>query len=136
MRVTLANLAKATEQQVFDQVVTHLLTQRRKASIVVRAPKARTMCRYRGENDTQCAAGCLISDEEYSQALEANGWADLCASARVPADHQDLIEALQDTHDHEHPDYWYDSLKTLAQQRSLQFNPPPIQDEDHTQNIS
>lgn len=57
MKITLKNLHEATEQQVFDQVAGHLLTQKE----VLPSPA----CFYRGPNGLKCAAGCLIANDEY-----------------------------------------------------------------------
>ena len=55
--ITLATLEQATAQQVFTQVKNHLLKQNEKSMI-------NGICAYRGSNGLQCAAGCLMSDEE------------------------------------------------------------------------
>ncbi len=51
------------EQQFFDDVVRHLLTQRKQAS-------ERGACRYRTTNGLKCAGGCKIPDEIYRPAME------------------------------------------------------------------
>lgn len=54
-----------TEQEIFTKVATHLLAQ------MARSRSGDDgVCLYRGDNGLQCAAGCLIPDELYSEALE------------------------------------------------------------------
>lgn len=59
--IALKTLAQVTDQEVFDQVKTHLLSQKVKSM-------SRTLedtCAYRSANSLKCAAGCLIGDDEY-----------------------------------------------------------------------
>jgi hypothetical protein len=51
-----------TPQEIFDKVCTHLMTQRTRSIQVI--------CAYRGENNTMCAIGCLLSDEMYCSQME------------------------------------------------------------------
>ena len=60
MKITLSTLSEATEQQVFDQVKNHMLTQMKKSMLESNGDP----CAYRGFDGLQCAAGCLMSDEE------------------------------------------------------------------------
>lgn len=115
--ICLANLHLATAQQVFDQVVRHLLTQGEAAIDPVEGD-----CRYRAElvRDEQpvtlkCAAGCLIADNEYSPRMEGNSWEMLCDRALVPVRHGELIFWLQSVHDYATaPAVWCDKLVLLA----------------------
>ena len=52
-----------TQQQIFDKVATHLLTQGAKSMMG-------DTCRYRGSNGAKCAVGCLIKDDHYDPILE------------------------------------------------------------------
>ena len=95
--ITLATLPQATEQEVFDQVATHLLRQRK----VSRNPETQ-MCAYRGADGLKCAAGCLIGDDEYSSAMENLEWDQLEMQKQrftVPEEHIGLITDLQQVHD-------------------------------------
>ena len=59
------------EQEVFDRVARHLLTQRRKSMI---ERSAGPVCAFRGVDGTKCAIGCLIPDQydlDKSAVLEA-----------------------------------------------------------------
>lgn len=52
-----------THQQIFEQVVTHLLTQK------IRAISAGGNCVYRA-GTSKCAVGCLIPDDIYDPLIE------------------------------------------------------------------
>ena len=98
--ITLATLPQATEQEVFDQVATHLLKQGRPSY-----SEQSRMCAYRGEEGFKCAAGCLVSDEEYDVSMERGAWDQLqtsCGAVDIPDAHMDLILSLQVTHDEAH----------------------------------
>lgn len=112
MKVTLATLGQATEQQVFDQVVTHLLTQKSRSSID-------GVCAYRGLNDMRCAAGSLMDEHEYNPLFEGCTWDVLIQEHGVPTDHQLLIKALQNIHDRTKPESWVFELYSLARQFQL-----------------
>ena len=105
--ITLATLPQATEQEVFEQVAKHLLTQNKKSFEF-------DTCRYRGPNGLKCAAGCLISDEEYIVGFEGTTWAGLF---NLP--YSCLIQGLQDIHDNEDVQDWKQSLFNLAVQYNL-----------------
>lgn len=92
--ITLANLAESTPMEVFQFIENHLLTQNARS----RRFKKR-ICYYRGDNNLKCAAGCLISDDEYTPQFEANNWSTLVRKELVPAAHSKLIRALQNIHD-------------------------------------
>ena len=113
--ITLATLHAATEQEVFDYVAHHLLTQNKKA-------KADTQCAYRGGDNLKCAAGCLISDNEYKGSFEGNSWDELIAKDLVPSDHKALIMNLQNVHDGSSFANWRNQLSNLADEFSLKFN--------------
>ncbi|GED41218.1 hypothetical protein [Cobetia marina] len=94
--VTLSTLPQATEQEVFDQVARHLLTQQR-----VSYSPSNDMCAYRSPFGA-CAAGCLLADDEYSPDMEGKAWDQLTLSGRVPNEHVNLISVLQTVHDEGH----------------------------------
>ena len=74
MTITLKTLGQATAQEVFDQVSSHLLTQMKKSI----NPKNPSLCVYHADSGLKCAAGCLISDDEYTPRMAALGWDLLC----------------------------------------------------------
>lgn len=80
-----------------------------------------------------CAAGCLISDEEYESFkfekeeknfLEGHQWEDLIGYGHVPDTHEDLIVDLQHIHDESLADTWEEKLSDYANRHGLKFNPP------------
>lgn len=99
--ITLATLKDATSQQVFDHVAKHLLTQNMQSA-------RNGNCKYRGDGGLMCAAGCLMSDDEYAEinkrheidVLHGKNWGFLsdCTDA-VPEIHSSLIQDLQIVHD-------------------------------------
>lgn len=115
MNITLATLPYVTDQEVFDHVSKHLLSQGCKSVRYDENEKySNTHCLYRGPNGTKCAAGCLIDDTEYDVEMENLTWNTLCQRKIVPLSHQDLIIELQEIHDDYTPDKWPEKLKQLA----------------------
>ena len=120
MQITLANLAEATPQQVFDQVVKHMLTQNKKSS------SEDGGCFYRGAENTMCAAGCLIADSEYVEKMDSmttgTSWGDLIHNNLAPPEHSEFIKWLQHIHDDYEPEKWREALQETANNRNLEFN--------------
>jgi len=114
--ICLANLHEATEQEVFDQVAKHLLTQKKRST-----DSANENCQYRGDGGLMCAAGCLITDSEYNRNMEGASWDTLVEGGHVPRAHIQLIQTLQEIHDHTPVNNWYTSLKMLAFNNGLEF---------------
>jgi len=119
--ITLATLEQATAQEVFDQVYRHLIKQNQKC---IKEDK----CLYRYEteegNVLKCAAGCLISDEEYTEKFEENSWITLVVEEHVPAAHRELIMKLQEIHDNYLSVNWKSNLDVYAAQEN--FNIPRL----------
>jgi len=113
MHITLANLHLATPQQVFDQVARHLMTQK------ARSTDFNGHCKYRGLNGLKCAAGCVISDDEYDPFFEGKSWDHLMSiiatrSSSRPLVHIELIGRLQLVHDGYVVSYWREMLQAVA----------------------
>ena len=115
--ITLATLSQATEQEVFDYVAHHMLTQNEKSTL-----GGDNRCVYRNFNHLKCAAGCLISDYEYQGKFEGMSWEELIAQGLVPSDHKALIMNLQQVHDDFEVSKWRDQLNKVADEFSLKFN--------------
>jgi hypothetical protein len=113
--ITLSTLHEASAQEVFTQVKDHLLKQNEKSMID-------NLCAYRGSNGLQCAAGCLMSDEEAKYIPEEKAWRTLLDQGFVETyKHTDLIFQLQDIHDSELPEEWPESLQRLAFDEGLNY---------------
>lgn len=118
-----------TNQEIFDTVYRHLLSQGK------RAKTEDGDCVYRTEDGAKCAVGCLIPDELYMSDIETAS-AELAAlgvrdGARerflgeifdeigIPKESAYLLGALQGVHDHEHPDEWQQALEFVAEKYGL-----------------
>lgn len=126
MTITLATLAQATEQEIFDQVARHLVKQG------VRAYSGGS-CKYRSADGLMCAVGCLMSDEEYDEKYDlTGGWYGVTEkySSEVPSAHLEFLADLQQLHDALHGNYggdnhtsieinYLDRLKYFVQSRNL-----------------
>ncbi|WP_016761376.1 hypothetical protein [Leptospira weilii] len=114
-KITLKNLSQKTNQEVFDYIIKHLLTQN---SISINEMKS---CLYRGPYGKKCAAGVLIGDEEYSPDFEGRTWIGLCDDRGFPQAHKHLIAKLQRIHDNVSVEHWRRELKQLAHTHGLNF---------------
>lgn len=120
--ITLKTLPQATEQEVFNQVANHLLTQMEQSS-------GNGGCWYRSTNSSgkilKCAAGCLIADEEYIERMDNNSdettWQYLVEEGVFPNTHDDLISNLQFIHDEYEPHEWEEELLLVAERFYLEF---------------
>lgn len=105
-----------TEQEVFNRIAAHLLTQN------VRSLDSHGNCMYRGPAGLKCAAGIFIPDSRYCSSLENIG-----CSAKVIKNVMepevvgaiDLIREAQSIHDYYDPCEWAEKLKTLAAEFNL-----------------
>lgn len=108
-----------TNQQLFDTVATHLLTQRTR-SIATKNGRP-TRCAYRGRKNTRCAIGCLIPDDRYDAAFE--GFAvkkpEIRKAAGLRSAQLPLAEELQQIHDMVDPPFWRLHLHLVARERRL-----------------
>jgi hypothetical protein len=108
-----------TKQQLFDRVKTHLLTQKTRAA-------ERGVCQYRTRDGLQCAIGCLIPDDSYSQKFEEHviggkkrkketptGLKSLREAAGITDELLALAAALQWVHDIDDPRDWPKALEKV-----------------------
>jgi hypothetical protein len=120
-------------QQIFDTVVAHLRQQKSKALSDVGS------CMYRSDDGKKCAAGCLMTDEEYAPGMEGNSIGAILASdarsngVSIPCptslfeklgQHASLIRKLQIVHDSREVKDWEDGLAIVARQYNLTYTPP------------
>lgn len=117
----LQHLCEEYERQtVFDKVVKHLLTQKR------RSKNKRGCCTYRSENGDMCAVGCLISSKAYNPKIEGSAVRETLvqealAESGVPTYNKMkfLLTDLQYVHDQRPIDLWKKNLQDLAKQHNL-----------------
>jgi len=53
--------------EIFNYVISHLKKQRGRS-----LSEHEDLCAYRGANETKCAVGVLIADDEYDSSMEGN----------------------------------------------------------------
>jgi hypothetical protein len=120
--ITLKTLPQATEQEIFDQVVTHLITQGKTSM------NKKGNCVYRSPEGLKCAAGCLIADDEYLPIMDSGclgtSWTNLVADSIVPPNHADFIRELQIIHDKNQPEHTEAYLIAFANEHNLNYNFP------------
>lgn len=138
-----------TPQEIFDTVVNHLRKQGHKSYLseaqieTLKITKgASSVCAYRSPDGDKCAAGALITDEEYDVKMEGVGIAPLLKNNTfefVPAslrdrlgEHHLLIEELQFIHDRVDVNVWEDRLAFAAKMLNLVYTPPNAPDSQAT----
>jgi hypothetical protein len=119
--ITLATLAEATPQAIFDQVARHLLTQN--AQSIRDDAGFDVACLYRGPDGLKCALGCLIADTEYVPDMEGHGIYGLIEAGYCDANikpHAHFLAELQEIHDgHLLPETWPAQLRKVARHYAL-----------------
>ncbi len=111
--ITLANLEQFSGREVFEYIKKHLLTQGRKAT----DPTGRCVYRVQAKDGEtlKCAAGCIISDDEYNPSMEKSSWRSLVSCkgfspVPIPSAHSVIINGLQVIHDQTDPQFWGNAL--------------------------
>lgn len=110
-----------TQQEVFDIVANHLLTQNARANI------SSGPCLYRAPNGCKCAFGILIPDSIYHPSMEFRSaisvireYAEAFHSIGInDIDHGLLCNSLQHIHDSVPVSAWKEELKACANFYSL-----------------
>jgi hypothetical protein len=116
--ITIATLPNHTDQEVFDYIANHLLSQGEKCQEIDDIYDG-PLCKYRNSDNQSCAAGCLFGPGEYKPSYEGNNWVNLRDKGIVPETHFGLITALQRVHDTVLADMWYRALQLVAQDFNL-----------------
>ncbi len=89
------------KSEVFQRVITHLETQRKKAL-------RNGQCVYRTDEGLKCAIGCLIPDDEYNPEIEGSSLCGMMRNKMPPTivalmqqgnKMVSLLQTLQDLHD-------------------------------------
>ena len=116
-----------TDQEIFDKVTEHLLTQNKLSYNISHG------WMYRGLDGLKCAVGCLIPDEIYDVSIERmpvsklvhlnNKVADFLKQFNLP-----LLESLQYVHDSLSPHIWPKKLKEVAEKFELVYDNKPSTD--------
>ena len=135
-------------QEIFDKIVTHLLTQKERAS-VAGTENPKPICKYRlrvGCKTLSCAIGALIPNEVYREEFEGQTVLGLLGMVQTRQinqekfdllkeyiwpedmnieDGQNFLRTMQWIHDTSDPETWYATLRMHAMVNGLNFNPPP-----------
>jgi hypothetical protein len=111
--MNLKELPTATPQEVFDYIVSGLLTQNAKSV------NDKGECMYRGLNGLKCAGGMVIDDDEYMPKMEMLAWPCLHHGYSIIGRHNHLITELQKIHDGFEPGRWADRLRATARKLEL-----------------
>jgi len=106
------------KKQVFQTVVTHLLTQNSKSI----APDDGGMCQYQNDAGKQCAVGVLIDSKNYqpdlegkaTDALEVIQAVEKSLGTHITKSDRDLLCKLQDIHDYSTVEGWRSQLEELS----------------------
>lgn len=109
---------KAIQQEIFDTVAVHLLTQNKHSM----AANEKT-CRYYADSGLKCAIGCLIPAKKYSLAFEGMGIDRIGVITMLPKKYQKVsiyfLAGLQDIHDLQRPAGWNTALLEFAALNNL-----------------
>lgn len=107
-----------TNQETFDTVARHLLTQAEKAIRTGTLDE----CAYRGDRGLRCAVGCLLPDDLYDPSMEGQSCfkgSDVGAIMQRLGYDPGLLELLQAIHDSRSVAGWPDALGDLAARKWL-----------------
>lgn len=120
-----------TAQEVFNDVCTHLATQKVKSSMRLEGGA----CLYRGPNGLKCAVGGVIPDEVWeklggdslnSEAIDNGNRAmlEILTASGIPTDRtmMTVLASCQSTHDTLGPGMWKQSLSHCATNHGLTFD--------------
>ena len=107
------------KKQVFQTVVTHLLTQNSKSL----DGSDHGSCAYQNNDGKQCAIGVLIDSKNYWPELEGKAADDIeiiqalqkSLNTHINKSDRDLLCKLQDIHDYSSVEGWREELEELAE---------------------
>lgn len=120
-----------TPQQIFDTVVNHLRAQGAK-SVALNEDGSTQMagsvafCLYRSaDGKRKCAAGAVITDEEYLPEMEGNVITAVMDRYKLTHlfPHRELLAGLQQVHDFRSVEEWEENFKLVADQMGLIYTP-------------
>lgn len=105
-----------TNQEIFDTVAQHLLTQNS------RAIDTGGLCSYRAPDGKKCAVGILIPDNSYKPHFEGFSVSALISHNLLPdfsTEQSTLLFSLQRIHDTAQVDTWRERLQAVAENYNL-----------------
>jgi hypothetical protein len=114
-KINVKNMYRYSEANVFSKIAMHMLRQGKKSVM----PNKKT-CAYRAKSGLQCAAGCLLTDEDYSPDFENQRWGHVAHSIGVQH-HKSMIIDLQEIHDRERAPSWRKALRDYAYDKDLKL---------------
>lgn len=122
------------KQEIFDRVVLHAATQRKKSI------SDEGICQYRDNNGCRCFAGIFIPDDKYSPEFEnisIQGYElenmerrkvqeilNALMEEEVGEENMNLLATLQACHDNFKVDHWVNEFKSIAREFDLVFSGP------------
>lgn len=133
MTITLSNMGQFSLQDIYNQGVTHLLTQNRPS--IHFDKDGEEHCLYRGPDGLKCVAGAFMTDSEYDEGMEGSDFeyaASRCPTSTATKEQVGLMMAMQRIHDgvlylEEPAKVWAKRLKGLADEAGLEM-PQILQD--------
>jgi len=109
-----------TQQEIFDVVVAHAATMKR------RSEDLDGNCAYRGDNGAKCFIGCLIRDDEYTPYIEREPIEKLrdlgFNIATTSGVSERFLYHLQRIHDRYIPSEWPAKFRAFADKYGLTFH--------------
>lgn len=110
-----------TEQQIFDKVVLHLLTQKKKATLKRTGfYKSNPVCAYLNDDGLKCAVGALLTDQEAQMFKNTDApLEDVIKLATRYRVHELFLQELQIIHDESKPSRWYEKLSAMANKKKF-----------------
>ncbi len=113
------------EQEVFNKVCDHLMTQKKAAVRISKnelGERTKT-CLYRTASGLKCAIGCLLPDTVNTLEFEGANVASLADEVLDAAGLTNIcigfLERLQDIHDNFKPSLWARELRKFAKSEKL-----------------
>jgi len=115
-----------TDKDVFDYIQNHLLTQNSKSQKIISRDEngevTQSSCLYRGDNNTRCAVGAIISNKYYKKIIEGLTVDDPLVTElieeslpnwKITKNNLEMLSDLQFTHDHVDIDCWQMRFKQM-----------------------
>jgi len=106
-----------TNQEIFDQVTRHLLTQQKKSI------DHTGCCSFRGERGLKCALGIFIPNNKYKADLEGYEFGTINEMLKLGfgPEQTSFMYSLMSIHDRIPVDGWESSLRQVAIDNELEF---------------